>query len=59
MILWQLVNTGKFHSPSRKDAYKTACGDRVPMTATGRDIDLVDSSDRCCDPKCVQARQSS
>lgn len=53
--LVQLVTTGKWHAQAVGGG-KTACGTRIPMTASMRHVDLVDSQDRCRDPKCVQRR---
>lgn len=55
--LAQLVTTGKFHAQALGGG-KTACGARIPMTALLRHVDLVDSADRCRDPKCVKAREA-
>jgi len=52
----QLVGTGKWHAQAAGGG-KTACGSRIPMTASMRHTDLIDSTDRCRDPKCVRARE--
>lgn len=51
----QLVTNGKWHAQITGGG-KTACGVRIPMTASMRHTDLIDSQDRCRDPKCVAAR---
>lgn len=56
MILWQLATGGKFHAPELGSTTKTACNSRIPMTANRRDADLVDSGDKCRDPRCLGAR---
>lgn len=57
MILVQVSTNGKWHAVSAKDEWKTACGFRAGLTTVRRDVDLVDSGDRCHDPKCVAARR--
>lgn len=58
-LQYRLVSTGKWHAPDPKDSGKTACGSRAPMTTERKDLDLIDSSDRCRDPKCVTARNQA
>lgn len=55
--LVQLVTNGKWHAQVLGGG-KTACGMRIPMTSSQRHRDLVDSGDRCRDPKCIQAREA-
>lgn len=59
VIQVQLVTNGKWHAPHPTAEHKTACGTRVPMTASRRDVDLVDSTERCRDQKCVTARAAT
>lgn len=58
MNLIQVSPDGKWHSAHPSDQWKTACGYRQGLTSTMKDADLVDSTDRCADPKCVAARTS-
>jgi hypothetical protein len=53
--LVQLVTQGKWHALVLGGG-KTACGSRIPMTSSQRHRDLIDSNDRCRDPKCITAR---
>lgn len=52
----RLVTGGKWHAQALGGG-KTACGTRIPMTAAQKHVDLVDSSERCRDPKCVKQRE--
>lgn len=54
--LVQLVTGGRWHAQEFGGG-KTVCGTRILMTASVRHTDLVDSTDRCRDPKCVKARE--
>lgn len=54
----RLVSGGKWHA-QMPGGLKTACGSRIPMTSAQRDVDLVDSSERCRDPKCVNHREAN
>lgn len=56
MILVQVSNGGKWHAVHPSNAWKTACGWRAGVTSTRRDSDLVDSGDKCLDPKCIAGR---
>lgn len=57
-MLQQLVQNGKWHVRVPTGP-KTACGQRIPMSAPLlRDVDLVDSEDRCRDPRCLSARST-